>query len=331
MTWFERVPKVELHLHLEGAIPHRTLWELIQKYGGDPSVPNIDALQARFQYKDFPHFMETWIWKNNFLREFEDFTYIAEHVAADLAAQNIRYVEASFSPSRFEHRGLETVKLAGAIRAGLSRVEDIEVMLVADSPRDNGPDEAEKLLDRATELKELGVVGLGMGGSEHKFPPEPFARAYARARELGLRTTAHAGEAAGPESIWGAIRELHVDRIGHATRAVEDESLMDYLAASRIPLEMCPLSNVRTGVVATIEDHPIRRFFERGMLVTVNTDDPKMFGNTLAEELWHLENTFGFTRDEIRTVILNGIEASWLPEQRKQELTETFRHDPDWQ
>ena len=331
MTWFERVPKVELHLHLEGAIPHNALWELIQKYGGDPSVPDIEALQARFQYKDFSHFIDTWVWKNTFMRKYEDFTYIAEHVARDLAAQNIRYAEVFYSPRRFMDNGLELAELTRAIRTGLQREPATEVALVLDAVRDYPPGEAEKLLDQVGGLKELGVIGFGIGGSEQKFPPEPFAHAYARARELGLRTNAHAGEAAGPESIWGAIRALGVDRIGHATRAVEDESLMDYLADNRTPLEMCPLSNVKTGVVAAIEDHPIRRFFERGMLVTVNTDDPKMFGNSMAEEFWHLENTFGFSRDEIRTVILNGIEASWLPEPRKQELAETFRHDLNWQ
>jgi adenosine deaminase len=239
MSCFERVPKVELHLHLEGAIPHDALWDLVQKYGGDPSVPDLEALERRFEYRDFPHFIETWTWKNGFLREYEDFTFIAEAVARDLAGQNIRYVEAFFSPADFSQHGLETGKLTEAIRTGLSRASEVEVALVADLVRDYGPEKAAVTLAEVNEVRDLGVVGIGIGGSEQKFPSEPFEKVYEGARQFGFRTSAHAGEAAGADSIWGAIRILRVDRIGHGTRAEEDESLLDYLAEHRIPLEMC--------------------------------------------------------------------------------------------
>ena len=330
MSWFERVPKVELHLHLEGAIPHDALWELVQKYGGDPSVPDLDALERRFEYRDFPHFIETWIWKNGFLREYEDFTFIAEAVARDLAHQNIRYVEAFFSPSDFARHGLGTQKLAEAIRTGLSRVPEVEVALVTDLVRDYGPEKAAVTLAEVDEVRNLGVVGVGIGGLEQQFPPEPFQAVYEKARQLGFHTSAHAGEAAGAASIWGAIRRLRVDRIGHGTRAEEDESLLDYLAEHHIPLEMCPISNVRTGVVSSLEEHPVRRYFERGFIVTINTDDPKMFGNSLAEEFSLLEGKLGFSRDEIQSLILQGIQAAWLSEDRKQQLAEAFRSDPAW-
>lgn len=331
MNWFEEIPKVELHLHLEGAIPHGALWELIQKYGGDPSVPDLPSLERRFHYRDFPHFIETWIWKNQFLREYEDFTLIAEAVASDLARQNIRYVEAFFSPTDFTCCGLLTQRLVEAIRIGLGRVPDVEMALVADLVRDNPVERAAKTLAEIGELRDLGVVGIGIGGSEQAFPPEPFAGVFAAARQMGLRTSAHAGEAAGAESIWGAIRSLKVDRIGHGTRAFEDQSLLDYLAEHRIPLEMCPISNVRTGVVESLESHPIRRYFELGIYVTVNTDDPKMFGNSLAEELRLLEAKLGFSRDDIRGLILQGLEASWLPPERVRQLRDTFQQDPAWQ
>ncbi|MBN1583959.1 MAG: adenosine deaminase, partial [Anaerolineae bacterium] len=153
---------------------------------------------------------------------------------------------------------------------------------------------------------------------------------YEQARDWGFRTSAHAGEAAGAESIWGAIRSLKVDRIGHGTRAYEDENLLDYLAEQRIPLEMCPLSNVRTGVVASIDAHPIRRYFERGIVVTVNTDDPKMFGNSLAQEYALLQSELGFSQDEIRTLILQGIESSWLSPEDKRQWEKAFCSDPSW-
>ncbi|MBN2390766.1 MAG: adenosine deaminase, partial [Anaerolineae bacterium] len=178
--------------------------------------------------------------------------------------------------------------------------------------------------------RDQGVIGVGIGGSEQLYPPEPFAEVYAQARALGFHTTAHAGEAAGAESIWGALHALHAERIGHGTRAEEDLALLDYLAAHAIPLEMCPISNVRTGVAQSFREHPVRRYFERGILVTINTDDPRMFGNTLAEEFALLEQTLGFSRDDIRTLILNGVRAAWLSEEQKEHLGTAFRADPAW-
>ena len=194
--WFDRIPKVELHLHLEGAIPLAALWELIANYGGDPSVKSIEALRERFAYSDFPHFIDTWIWKNRFLRTYDDFTFIAEAVAQDLVAQNIRYAEAFFSPSDFSRHGLATPRLAEAIRTGLDRVTGVEIALIADVVRDSSPPDAARTTEEVGELRGLGVVGIGLGGSEQRYPPELFVGVFERARTLGLHTTAHAGEAA---------------------------------------------------------------------------------------------------------------------------------------
>jgi adenosine deaminase len=329
MNWFESVPKVELHVHLEGAIPHDALWELLRKYG-DRTVPDRAALGDRFRYRDFPHFLETWVWKNGFIREVDDFTRIAREVARDLAAQGVRYAEAFYSPSDFASTGLTPQQITQAIRRGLSQVPAIDVALIADLVRNYGPDRGARTLAQLIEVKDLGVIGIGIGGSEHTHPPGPFAAVYAEAQRHGLHTTAHAGEAAGPESVWSAIEHLGVERIGHATRAIEDPGLLEHLVSKGIGLELCPLSNVRTGVVTSIEAHPVRRFFEAGALVTINTDDPKMFGNSLAEEYDVLERVHGFSRDEIRDVILNGIRASWLPDARQASLMEEFRSSPCW-
>ncbi|MCI0771145.1 MAG: adenosine deaminase, partial [Chloroflexi bacterium] len=180
------------------------------------------------------------------------------------------------------------------------------------------------------ESRENGIVGIGIGGGEQNFPPELFTHAYDRAREMGFRTTAHAGEAAGAESVWGAIRRLKAERIGHGVRSREDEALLDHLAESRIPLEMCPYSNVCTQVVDSIEQHPIKNYFDRGIMVTVNTDDPLMFGNTLSGEYRLLHERLGFSQDEVRQVILNGVEATWLPEDNKRELVAEFTSDAAW-
>ncbi|HEY93838.1 MAG TPA: adenosine deaminase [Dehalococcoidia bacterium] len=329
-SWYERVPKVELHLHLTGAIPHETLWELIQKYGGDTSVPDISTLEEKFKYRDFMHFLETWVWKNQFLREYEDFTFLSEAVACDLASQNILYAEVFFSSSRFRNEDLTIQGLAEAVRTGLSRITEIEINLIIDLVRDNGPENAVEILPGIIESKEFGVIGIGLGGNEKSYPPHLFTDIYEKARQAGLHTTAHAGEAAGPESIWSAINNLKVDRIGHGTRSIEDEKLVDYLAEHGIPLEICPISNVKTGVVESIKKHPVRYYYDRNVPVSINTDDPKMFGNSLAEEYEILAKELGFIRDEIRTMLFNAVRTSFLSDDKKRELASKLINHPEW-
>jgi adenosine deaminase len=330
MSWHDTVPKVELHVHLEGAIPHQALFALIGKYGGDPAVPDVAALAKRFEYRDFPQFIAAWSWKNGFLREYEDFTHVAELTASDMAGQGIRYAEVLFSPSLFRRHGLEVQRVARAVRDGLSRVPGIEIALIADLVRDYGPEAEMATLAELGEVRGLGIAGIGIGGSEHEFPPAPFRRLFEEAREMGFHTTAHAGEAAGADSIRDAVRELRVERIGHGTRAWEDPELVAHLVARRIPLEMCPVSNVRTKVVGSLREHPIRRYFEAGMVVTVSTDDPKMFQTSLADEYRRLEQECGWTRVEIRSLILAAVESSWTSDDRKRSLAAEVGSDPAW-
>ena len=330
MSWFRQLPKVELHVHLEGAIPHRALFDLILKYGGDETLPNVTALEKRFEYKNFDQFIEAWSWKNKFLREYEDFTFIAELTARDMASQNIRYAEMFFSPSLFNRHGLEVQELTSAIRLGLSRVPEIEISLVADLVRDYGPDSEIKTLKRIYEVKDEGVIGIGIGGSEQKFPPEPFKLLFEQARKMGFHLTAHAGEAAGPKSIWGAVKHLQVERIGHGTRAHEDPRLLDYLHEHSIPLELCPMSNVRTGIVSALVEHPIRKYFELGLKVSVNTDDPKMFDTALDKEFELLISRCGFKRADICRLILLSLESSWLSNDRKKAMASSFEKDSSW-
>lgn len=328
--WLAALPKVELHVHLEGAIPLDTLWALIVADGGDPAVPTRESLEARFSYRDFAHFIETWVWKNGYLRTYDDFTLVAEAVARDLVHQGIVYVEAFYSPGDFARHGLEPGPLTRAIRRGLDRVPEIEVALVADLIRDFGPERGHRTLDAIAEVRELGVVGIGIGGSEQTFPPEPWAEVFERARALGFRTSAHAGEAAGPDSVWGAVGALRVDRIGHGTRAIEDDALVDRLAQTGVAVELCPISNVRTGVVSSLAAHPARTFLDRGVRVSVNTDDPKMFDTSLVDEYDGLMRALDFSRDEVRTCILQAIDTSWQSRERREEMARTFRSHPAW-
>ncbi len=317
-AWLAGLPKAEIHLHLEGAIPLSTLWKLMEKYGGDPEVPDMEALSRRFVYRDFPHFISTWIWKNRFLREYEDFTLIAEGVARELVSQNVKYAEVFYSPPEFQALGLSIQGITTAIRKGLERVPQARIALITDLVRDLGPEEGARTLAKALEVRDQGVIGIGIGGMEKEHPAGLFTAVYAQARRAGLHVTAHAGEADGASSVRAAVEKLEAERIGHGTRAFEDPSLVELLARRRIPLEMCPISNLRTGAVARLEDHPIRRYFLAGIPVTVNTDDPAMFSTSLVEELYTLRTVLGFSREEVLQVVKNGFACSWAPAEIKE-------------
>ena len=323
MRDWSTMPKVELHLHLEGAIPLSTLWELIERHGGDETIGSQAELADFFTYRDFAHFMETWVWMIAFLRNYEDFTCVAEAVARNLAAQNIVYAEAFFSPSDFRHHNLDPQQLALAIRTGLGRVPEVEVPLIVDLVRDRGPNGTARTLAAITEVaQEARVIGIGIGGYEAENPPEQFADVYRTAREAGFRLTAHAGEAAGPESVWGAIRALEVERIGHGVRSVEDPALVEYLVEHQLPLEVCPTSNIRTAVVSDWETHPARSLIEAGAMVTINTDDPALFHSSLAGEYRVLDDWFGLDEECIRRISLAGVDASWAPANTKASLAQ---------
>lgn len=327
-TLFENMPKVELHLHLEGAIPHGAIWELASKYGESARIGSVSSLRQKLRFKDFPSFLKTFIWTTSFLREYDDFTFVASKVAEDLVLQNIQYVEAFYSFGTIDRQELDAQRVTESIRKGLEiHSDEIETKLVADLVRDYGPEQGWVWLQEIKDLSDLGVIGIGIGGSEHEFPPEPYKHIYDRARDFGLRTSAHAGEAAGPESIWGAVRTLKADRIGHGTRAIEDPDLVEYLSEEKIPIELCPLSNIKTGIVADISSHPVRQYFDSGLLVTINTDDPKLFNSSLAEEYSLLHEEMGFSLADIRTLSLNGIEAAWCDDSEKLRLRTAFEEE----
>lgn len=314
--WLRSLPKVELHIHLEGAIPLPTLFDLVTKYG-DPDIRTMAALEARFQYDSFGDFLNTWHWKNQFLRHYEDFTHCAAAAARALAEQNVMRAEAFFSPRDFEHLGLGLPELAMAIRRGLDSVDDVEVALVCDLVRDRGPLIGERTLDQVVEVAaDADIIGVGIGGSEEGFPPELFGPVYERAALAGLRRTAHAGEASGAPSVWGAL-SIGAERIGHGIRAVEDPALVAHLIEHEVALEVCPLSNIATGVVDDVAAHPVRELYDAGVRVTINTDDPGMFGNTLTDDLAVLLDVHGFEPGDIVRVIEHGIDAAWVePVQR---------------
>jgi adenosine deaminase len=320
---FDLAPKAELHLHLEGAIPPATLWELIQSYGGDEQVADLAALRERFVFTDFAHFIDTWWWMTGFVRTEADFALVAEAVARQLEVQNIVYAEASFSPADFERHGLTPQQIATAIRRGLDRVSGVRVVLNVDLVRDTGIHHAARTLDSVLEIMDdADVRGITIGGSEQTHPPGPFAAIYRRAATAGMRLTAHAGEAAGPASIWSALRDLGVERVGHGVRAVEDPALLRHLVERQVPLEVCPTSNIRTGIAANWAEHPVHELLAVGANVTLSSDDPTFFNCTLAGELRSL---FADGPLGSRDVTLAAVEASWLSSADKERLAAAVR------
>ncbi len=319
-SFISDLPKVELHLHLEGAIPLNTLLQLIEKYEGKNYI-TLTELQQKFIYTNFTNFLEIWYWKNNYIREYEDYEFIAEHVAYDLAEQNIRYAEIYFSPSDFTKIDSQPQEIATAIRNGLDKFSDkITIRLISDLVRDNKPKIS--LLNNIYEVKDQGIIGIGLGGDEENYPPKLFTQVYELANKMGFHLTCHAGEAAGPDYIWQAIKELSAERIGHGTSAIKDENLIEHLIAEQIPVEMCPNSNVKTSAVSSLKEHPIYEFYKRGMLVSVNTDDPKMFNTTMVNEYVSLIETFDLELSDIYSLSQNSIKSAWCSDDIKTVLSE---------
>ncbi len=328
--WSARVrkmPKVELHLHLEGAFTLETLLRLIRKHEPSSSIHSTDDLQARLTYTDFSGFIDAWNWKNSFFRSGKDFELLAYHTLESLSRQNVLYVEPFFSPWDFEDNGISMEEITESILAGCARAtrdSGIEWNLIADINREHGPEKGMARIEQILRYRDRGVIGVGLGGREKEYPAERFAQVYAQADRGRLLLTAHAGEADGPASIRAALDRLHVHRIGHGIRAREDDALMAQLAERKIPLEVCITSNVKTGVVPSLRGHPVRTLFDRHLYVTINSDDPTMFDCSLTGEYLLLLEQLGFTPAEIKTLSLNGVTASGLDEHAKLKLCSRF-------
>jgi adenosine deaminase len=326
------MPKVELHLHLEGAIPLDTLFGLVRRAGTDPSIRSIEELRGRLTYTDFAHFIDVWMWKNAFIKDEADFGEIIYQVLRSLRQQNVRYVEAFYSPGDYWRQGLSTSGITECLIEGKERARrdlGIRCELIVDLVRDHGPEIGMQRLEEVSPYLGRGVIGVGLGGSEQSFPAGPFASVYREARERGFRLTAHAGEAAGAHSMWATIEELAVERIGHGTRAYEDPRLLSLLEEQQIPLEMCVMSNVRTGICRSVEAHPIKQYFDRGLMVTVNSDDPTMFNTSIHQEYLALAQRLGFTAEDLKRLSMNGVSASFMPQEAKETMRRQF--EGEWQ
>ena len=319
-------PKVEQHVHIVGSTRPETLLWLAEEDGLEKPFKTLKDARQFFQYRDFPHFITIYSTVVDCITKEDQFERIIYEMLENDARCNVRYVEASFSAFDHIQRGLNYGLMLDAINRGIYRAHSdfgIECNLRIDLVRNYGPNVGMEVLD-LIEKKGNNIVSIDIGGSEERFPPKPYAPVYHRAKEMGLHLVAHAGEAAGPESIWEAVKYLNVERIGHGVAASRDPELMNYLLRRGITIEMCPISNLKTRVVSSLKKHPIRTFLEKGLNVTVSTDDPSMFNTDMNNEYLQLHRRLNFTIPELFRLSLNAVASSFLSEKRKIKMRESF-------
>lgn len=322
-SFIRRLPKAELHLHLEGTVTPETLVELSARQDSVP--PDFAQANALFQYTDFSGFLLAFKAITERLRTPDDYELVSWRMAQRLAEQGVVHAEVYVSVGvvyywrrcEFEplFLGMERARARAESELGLS------LYWIFDAVRHFGPEEAARVFHKAAELRPQfpSIIGIGIGGDERRTGAEPFRDLYAEARDAGLRLTAHAGETVGPEGIWGALN-IGAERLGHALSAIQDPELMGVLAERQIPLELCVSSNLRTGCCLRPEDHPLRRYFDAGLMVILNSDDPALFHSDLENEYRIAQERFAFTQEHLRELASNSIEASFLPPEQKVEI-----------
>jgi aminodeoxyfutalosine deaminase len=319
-VWLRGLPKAELHLHLEGSITAETLVELSRTNDAQPLT--LGEARQVYSYSDFLSFLMSFKAVTERLHTPADYETITYNMLRDLAVQGVRHAEAYISIGILYHFGrLDVDEVMAAIERGRERGErefGVSLLWIIDAVRHFGVEEGARVFRKAAELKHVypSVVGIGIGGDEARGPAQDFREIYAEAKAAGLRLTCHAGESTGSQSIWAALN-IGAERIGHALSAQEDPDLIEILAERQVPLELNVTSNIRTGCCPAIEEHPVRRYFEEGLMVTLNSDDPPFFGANLLDEYLLAHREFQLSLEQLREIAANSIEASFLAPPRK--------------
>lgn len=315
-AFIERMPKVELHLHLEGSIESQTLLELAERNKVEIPAQNVAGVEQLLRYRDFGEFLTVYMALVRAVVTGEDFERLAYELGQHLATQQVRYAEVMVSPMQHILRDVDMLEAIGGTAAGFARAQretGVRVNLAFDFGRQYGPERAWHVLEVAQQAMPHGVVAWSIGGNEIGNPPEPFAEVFAAARQAGLQVMAHAGEVVGPASVWGAVDVLQSARIGHGIRAIDDPRLIAHLRTRGTVLDVSPSSNLYTGAASSWTMHPLRRLYDAGVIVTINTDDPTFFHTTLSSEFRLAVKHFGFTADDLVQVTRNAVFGSFLP------------------
>ncbi len=315
------LPKAELHVHHVGSASMRTVAELAERHAGSTTVPTDDvALEEFFTFTDFGHFIEVYLSVVDLLRTPDDLWTLTHDVARDLAAQNVHYVELTCTPYTSIAVGISAEAYVEAIEDARRRAEadfGITMRWIFDIPGESGVPAADVTLDTALRLQPDGLIGFGLGGPEVGVPRPQFKPHFDQARAAGLHSIPHAGESTGPQTIWDAIESLGAERIGHGIAAAHDPALMAYLAEHSIPLEISPTSNVRTRSVGSMDEHPLATLVEAGVPVSINSDDPPMFGTTLSDEYEVARNLLGLTDVGVADLARAAVRQSFAPDATK--------------
>jgi adenosine deaminase/aminodeoxyfutalosine deaminase len=300
--WIRDLPKASLHLHLEGSVEPETVREL------QPSLTDRE-IAAATSYSDFPGFLKAYVWVNRLLRSPDDYALIMRRLLERLARENVRYAEVTLSAGMVLWKAQEFGPIYEAVQREAA-ASPVAVRWIIDAVRQFGVEHVSAVAKLAMERAGDGVVALGIGGDEERGPASWFGDVFRSVKGAGLHLHAHAGETAGPESVWQAL-SVGAERIGHGVRAIEDPELVEELRRRRVPLEICLTSNVRTGVVSGLDAHPVRRLYDAGVPIVIDTDDPGLFGCTVTGEYELLASRFGFSREEVVTIARNGFEFAF--------------------
>ncbi len=327
-TFIQEMPKVELHVHLEGSIRPETLLALAKRNNVELPANTVEELQEWYTFTDFPHFAEIYFTSAKCLRSPDDIELITREFLAGQAAQHIVHSEVTYTAyTQYKNHNLPFTEQLATINRARKWAEaelGITMSLTVDYPREFDPEGAILSADWAISGMGNGVTAFGLGGPEVGHPPEKFKAAFDRAHAAGLPCAPHAGETVGPESIWGALRSLHAVRIGHGVRCLEDPDLAAELRTRQIPLEVCPTSNICLKVFDSLPNHSLPKLLEEGLYITINSDDPPMFNTTLTDEYIAIAETFGYNEDVLQQLVLNALRASFLPDDRKAQLEKQF-------
>jgi aminodeoxyfutalosine deaminase len=325
-AFISSLPKVELHVHLVGSASVSTVLELARRHPESPVPRSAEELREFYAFRDFRHFIDVYREVSLLITEPEDIADLVRGVARDLAAQNVRYVELQIAPYPWQRRGMPDAVITEALNVGArdaAGTHGVRIGYIFDFPGQTAGDDARPALDHALTVPPEALLGFGIGGIEASRAPyrDLIRDVFAAAHAAGLHCIPHAGETTGPETVWEAVRHLHAERIGHGTSSVADPRLMAYLREAQLPVDVSPTSNACTRCVPSLAAHPLPRMLDEGLLVTLNSDDPPMFGTSLSNEYRVAATVLGLSRDQLAGLAANAVRASFLDRVSKDALT----------
>ncbi len=323
------MPKVELHVHLEGSVQPKTLLKLAARHHISLPAETVEGIREWYTFRDFAHFVEIYMTISSCLRTADDMELIAREFLLGQAEQNILYSEVTFTPyNQFVNCGFgfhEQLDAINRAREWGEKELDIQMGMIIDIPRERPPEAGELVATWVIDRYGDGVIALGLAGPEKGNPPTKFREAFNRVGNNGIPCVLHAGETDGPSSIWNAIEVAEPARIGHGVRAIEDPKLMEYLKRTQLPLEICPTSNICLGIFPSLAEHCLPKLLEHGLRVSINSDDPPMFNTTLVGEYLACTKSYDWDRAALRGLVLNAVDVSLLPSSESREMRERIQ------